>query len=152
MTTLRQAIYGAALLGALGLLLWGTYQQSQAASARAERDGQLIDQLKQRSARQAASIVRMGNELAAQRVAQQGMQTAQADVRQQHAASQIQKQEISRNDPSFSDWGHQPLPGAARRLHERPALTGASDYRDWLSRRNALQPAASSAAEQRRPQ
>ena len=147
MTTLRHALYGAALLGALGLLLWGTYQQSQAASARAERDGQLIDQLKQRSARQAASIVRMGNELAAQRVAQQGMQTAQADVRQQHAASQIQKQEISRNDPSFSDWGRQPLPDAARRLHERPALTGASGYRDWLSRRNALQPATSSAAE-----
>ncbi|WP_322978979.1 DUF2570 domain-containing protein [Pseudomonas sp. C11] len=129
MTTLRQALYGAALLGALGLLLWGTYQQSQAASARAERDAQLIDQLKQRSARQAASIVRMGNELAAQRVAQQGMQTAQADVRQQHATSQIQKQEISRNDPSFSDWGRQPLPGAARRLHERPALTGADACR-----------------------
>ena len=147
MTTLRQALYGAALLGALGLLLWGTYQQSQAASARAERDAQLIDQLTQRSARQAASIVRLGGELAAWRVAQQGMQTAQADVRQQHATSQIQKKEISRNDPSFSDWRRQPLPGAARRLHERPALTGASGYRDWLSRRNALQPAAGSAAE-----
>lgn len=147
MTTLRQALYGAALLGALGLLLWGTYQQSQAYSASAERDGQLIDQLKQRSARQAASIVRLGGELAAWRVAQQGMQTAQADVRQQHAASQIQKQEISRNDPSFSDWGRQPLPDAARRLHERPALTGADAYRAWLSRRNALQPAASGAAE-----
>ncbi|MGF0334516.1 DUF2570 domain-containing protein [Ectopseudomonas toyotomiensis] len=147
MTTLRQALYGAALLSALGLHLWGTYQQSQAASARAERDAQLIDQLKQRSARQAASIVRLGSELAAWRVAQQGMQTAQADVRQQHAASQIQKQEISRNDPSFSDWGRQPLPDAARRLHERPALTGADAYRAWLSRRNALQPAASGAAD-----
>ncbi|MFI7864479.1 DUF2570 domain-containing protein [Ectopseudomonas khazarica] len=147
MTTLRQALYGGALIGALGLLLWGTYQQSQAASARAERDAQLIDQLKQRSARQAASIVRMGNEMAAQRLAQQSMQTAQAGVRGQHAASQIQKQEISRNDPSFSDWGRQPLPGAARRLHERPALTGADAYRAWLSRRNALQPAAGSAAE-----
>lgn len=149
MTSLRQALYGLALLGALGLLLWGTYQQSQAASARAERDGQLIDQLQQRSARQANAIIRMGGELSALRIAQQGLQTAQADVRQQHAASQIQKQEIRRNDQSFSDWGAQPLPGAARRLHERPALTGADAYRDWLSRRNALQPAAGSAAEQR---
>lgn len=147
MTTLRQSLYGLALLGALALLLWSTYQQHQAAEARAERDADRITSLQQRNARQAASITRMGSELAAQRAAQQGLQTAQADVRQQHATSQIQKQEISRNDPSFSDWGRQPLPGAARRLHERPALTGASGYRDWLSRRNALQPAASGAAE-----
>ena len=147
MTTLRQSLYGLALLGALALLLWSTYQQHQAAEAKAERDAQLIDQLKQRSARQAASIIRMGNELAAQRAAQQGLQTAQADVRQQHATSQIQKQETRRNDQTFADWSAQPLPAAARRLHERPALTGASGYRAWLSRRNALQPAASSAAE-----
>lgn len=147
MTTLRQSLYGLALLGALALLLWSTYQQHQAAEAKAERDALLIDQLKQRNTRQANAIIRMGGELAAQRAAQQGLQTAQADVRQQHAASQIQKQEISRNDPSFSDWGRQPLPAAARRLHERPALSGASDYRAWLSRRNALQPAASGAAD-----
>ncbi|AEB58221.1 phage P2 LysB-like protein [Ectopseudomonas mendocina NK-01] len=147
MTTLRQSLYGLALLGALALLLWSTYQQHQADKARAERDADRITNLQQRSARQAASIIRMGNELAAQRAAQQDMQTAQADVRQQHATSQIQKQEISRNDPSFSDWGRQPLPSAARRLHERPALTGASGYRAWLSRRNALQPAASGAAQ-----
>jgi LysB family phage lysis regulatory protein len=147
MTTLRQSLYALALLGALALLLWSTYQQHQAAEARAERDAQIITNLQQRNTRQANAIIRLGGELAAQRAAQQGLQLAQADVRQQHAASQIQKQEISRNDPSFSDWGRQPLPAAARRLHERPALTGASGYRAWLSRRNALQPAAGSAAE-----
>jgi LysB family phage lysis regulatory protein len=147
MTTLRQALYGAALLGALALLLFATYQQHQAAKARADRAADRITTLEQRSARQAASIVRLGGELAAHRATQQAMQTAQADVRQQHATSQIQKQEIRRNDPSFSDWGSQPLPGAARRLHERPSLTGADSYRAWMSRRNALQPAASGAAE-----
>jgi len=146
-TTLRQSLYGLALLGALALLLWSTYQQHQAAEARAERDADRITNLQQRNTRQANAIIRMGSELAAQRAAQQGLQNAQADVRRQHAASQIQKQEISRNDPSFSDWGRQPLPTAARRLHERPALTGADAYRAWLSRRNALQPAASGAAE-----
>ncbi|WP_416359247.1 DUF2570 domain-containing protein [Ectopseudomonas khazarica] len=147
MTTLRQSLYGLALLGALALLLWSTYQQHQAAEARAERDADRITSLQQRNARQAASITRMGSELAAQRAAQQGLQTAQADVRQQHATSQIHKQETRRNDQTFADWSAQPLPAAARRLHERPALTGASGYRDWLSRRNALQPAASGAAE-----
>lgn len=147
MTTLRQSLYGLALLGALALLLWSTYQQHQAAEARAERDADRITTLQQRNARQAASITRMGSELAAQRAAQQGLQTVQADVRQQHATSQIHKQETRRNDQTFADWSAQPLPAAARRLHERPALTGASGYRDWLSRRNALQPAASGAAE-----
>lgn len=149
MTALRQSLYGLALLGALALLLWSTYQQHQAAEARAERDAERITTLQQRNARQAASITRMGAELAAQRQAQQSLQTAQTDVRRQHATSQIQKQEISRNDQTFADWSAQPLPAAARRLHERPALTGAGGYRDWLSRRNALQPAASGATEQR---
>jgi LysB family phage lysis regulatory protein len=147
MTTLRQSLYGLALLGALALLLWSTYQQHQAAEARAERDANRISTLQQRNTRQANAIISMGNELAAQRAAQQGLQTAQADVRQQHASSHLQKQEIRRNDQTFADWSAQPLPAAARRLHERPALTGASGYREWLSRRNALQPAASGAAE-----
>lgn len=147
MTTLRQLGYGLALFAALGLLAWGQYQQSQAVAARETLAAERIAQLTQRSARQAASIVRLGAELAAQRIAYQGLQTAQADVRQQHATSHIQKQEIRRNDPSFSDWSSQPLPGAARRLHERPALSGAHGYRQWLSRRNTLQPVASRPAE-----
>lgn len=147
MTTLRQLGYGLALFAALGLLAWGQYQQSQAVAARENLAAERIAQLTQRSARQAASIVRLGGELAAQRIAQQGLQTAQADVRQQHAASQLHKQETRRNDPSFDSWGAQPLPRAARRLHERPALSGAHGYREWLSRRNALQPAAGSPAQ-----
>ena len=147
MTTLRQLGYGLALFAALGLLAWGQYQQSQAVAAQATLATERIAQLTQRNARQAASINRISAELAAQRLAQQSLQTAQADVRQQHATSHIQKQEILRNDPSFDNWSSQPLPGAARRLHERPSLTGAHGYRQWLSRRNTLQPAAGSAAE-----
>ena len=147
MTTLRQALYGAALLGALALLLWGNHQRSQAEQGRTTLAEERLATAQARSARQSAAIIRLGGELAAQRAAQQSLQTAQADVRQQHAAAQLQKQEIVRNDPASKDWAAQPLPGAARRLHERPGLTGANGYRGWLSRRNALQPAAGRAAE-----
>ena len=41
MTPLRQTLYGLALLGALALLLWSTYQQHQAAEAKAERAAQV---------------------------------------------------------------------------------------------------------------
>lgn len=54
MTTLRQALYGFALLGALGLLLWGQYQRSQAEQARADLAAEKVQQLEQRNARQAA--------------------------------------------------------------------------------------------------
>ena len=149
MTTLRQLFYGLALVAALCLLIWSQQQRITTAEARADIATERLQTMEQRNTRQANAIIRMGNELAAQRAAQQGLQTAQADVRQQHATSHLQKQETRRNDQTFADWGRQPLPAAARRLHERPALTGASGYRDWLSRRNALQPAASGATEQR---
>lgn len=147
MTTLRQALYSIALLGALGLLLWGTHQRSKAEQGRTALAEEKLATVTTRSERQAASIIRLGGEVQAQRLAQQSLHTQLTEVRQAHAAAQLTKQEIRRNDPSFSSWGAQPLPGAARRLHERPSLTGADSYRQWLSGRNGLQPAASSATE-----
>lgn len=147
MTILRQFIHALPMLAVMSLVVWGAHQLRQATEARLTLASERIITLEQRNARQAATIVNLGSELARQRAAQQSLQTTQADVRQQHAASQIHKQETRRNDPSFSDWGAQPLPGAARRLHERPALSGADGYRQWLSRRNALPAAASSPTE-----
>lgn len=140
MTTLRQALYGLALLGALALLLWGTYQQSQAEQGRTALAQEKLANLTARSQRQAATIIRLGAEAQAQRLAQQSLHTQLAELRKAHAADQLKKQEIRRNDPSFSDWSQQPLPGAARRMHERPGFTGADDYRQWLPSRHGLQP------------
>ena len=139
MTTLRQALYGIALLGALALLLWGTYQQSQAEQGRTALAQEKLANLTARSQRQAATIIRLGGEVHAQRLAQQSLQLQLSALRKAHAADQLKKQEIRRNDPSFSDWSQQPLPGAARRMHERPGFTGADDYRQWLPSRHGLQ-------------
>lgn len=140
MTTLRQALYGIALLGALGLFIWGSYQRLQAEQGRSALAEERLTTTKARSERQAATIVRLGSEVQAQRLTQQGLQLQLDGLRQDHASDQLNKQEIRRNDPSFSDWGTQPLPGAARRMHERPAFTGADDYRQWLPGRHALHP------------
>ena len=140
MTTLRQALYGIALLGALALLLWGTYQQSQAEQGRTALAQEKLENLTARSNRQAATIVRLGGEVHAQRLAQQSLQLQLSALHKAHAADQLKKQQIRRNDPTFSDWSQQPLPGAARRMHERPGFTGADDYRQWLPSRHGLQP------------
>lgn len=145
MTTLRQALYGAALLGALALLLWGTYQRSQAEQGRTALAQEKLATVTARSERQAATIVRLSGEVHAQRLTQESLQTNIDGLRQAFAATQLTKQEIRRNDPSFSDWDSRPLPGTARRLHERPAISGADDYRQWLSGRHGLHPQPSGA-------
>lgn len=145
MSTLRQAAYGFALLLAIALLIWGSYQQSQAAQARAKADAGRIATLEQRSARQAQTIISLGADIAAQRLAQQGLQNNRADLQQANATHQVQKKETVRNDPSAQNWAAQPLPALTRRLHQRPAITGTAGYRAFLSGRDALHPATGGA-------
>ncbi len=145
MTTLRQAAYGLALLLAIALLIWGSYQQSQAAQARATADAAHIATLEQRSARQAQTIINLGADIAAQRLAQQTLQNNRADLQQANATHQVQKKETVRNDPPAQNWAAQPLPALTRRLHQRPAITGTAGYRAFLSGRDALHPATGGA-------
>jgi len=105
MTTLRQALYGGALLGALALLLWGGYQRLQAEQGRSALAKERLATLQARSTRQAATIVRLGGEVQAQRLTQQGMQLQLSVLRQAFGTDQLKKQEIRRNDPNFSGWG-----------------------------------------------
>lgn len=143
MTTLRQALYGIALLGALGLLLWGQYQHGQAEQARADLAAEKVQQLEQRNARHAATITRLDGALQAERTAQASLRTTQNLLRQNLAESLNQIQELERENADLRQWSAQPLPAAARRLRERPAITGAAGYRNWLPGRGAVPPAAS---------
>ncbi len=45
-------------------------------------------------------------------------------------------------------WADTRLPAAVVQLRQRPALSGASAYRQWLSERDTLPPASSSPAQQ----
>lgn len=147
MTTLRQALYGFALLGALALLLWGQHQHSQAEQGRTALAEERLRVLQERSARQSATIIRLGGEVHAQRLGQQSLQDTLDGLRLAQSADQLKKKEQRREDPIHQGWADQPLPAAARRLHQRPALTGADSYRQWLSDRHALQPGASGAGQ-----
>lgn len=147
MTTLRQALYGIALLGALGLLLWGQNQRSQAEQARAALGEQQRQQLQAENSRQASAITTLQSSLQGERNSQAELRTTQNQLRQHLAASLNQIQELERENAELRQWSAQPLPVAARRLRERPALTGAAGYRDWLSRRGALPAAASTASQ-----
>jgi LysB family phage lysis regulatory protein len=141
MTTLRQWLYGIALLGALALLLWGQYQQGQAVAARETLASERQQQAEQRIERQASSITTLTNTLQGERLAQTTLRKTQTQLRQGLANREQQIEVLKRENSDLRLWASQPLPAAARRLRERPAITGAAAYRDWLSGRGALQPA-----------
>lgn len=138
MTNARQLLYGLALVGALCLLIWVQQQRIEAAQMRADLASKRLQTAQQRNARQAATITRLAGEVATQRLDQQALQQTIADLHQAHATDQLKKKERRRENPTHATWAAQPLPDAARRLHERPAITGAAGYRQWLSGRDAL--------------
>lgn len=138
MTTARQLLYGLALVAALCLLIWIQQQRIEAAQAQADLATERLQTVEQRAANQAATITRLAGEVAVQRLDQLALQQTLSDLRQAHATDQLKKKERRREDPTHATWAAQPLPDAARRLHQRPAITGAADYRQWLSSRDAL--------------
>lgn len=138
MTTARQLAYGLALVGALCLLIWVQQQRIEAAQAQADLASERLQTAQQRNARQAATITRLAGEVATQRLDQLALQQTLSALRHAHATDQLKKKERRREDPIHATWAAQPLPHAARRLHERPAITGAAGYRQWLSGRDAL--------------
>lgn len=140
MSPLRQALYGLALLATLALLLWTQQLRSQAESARAERDGQALQQARERIERQAQTITQLDQALQAERTAQAQLRTLQTQLRQGLAQRERTLKELTHADPDLRTWSALPLPAAARRLRERPALSGADAYRDWLSHSGAVQP------------
>jgi LysB family phage lysis regulatory protein len=147
MTSARTLLYGLALVAALCGLIWQQQQRIESEQARADLATDRQQQAEQRNARQAAVIVAQEQALGAERAAQASLREQQGQLRQALAARQLTIEGLKRENAELRDWADQPLPAAARRLRERPAITGAAGYQHWLSRRDAL-PAAALGAEQ----
>ena len=140
MITLRQGLYSAALLGALALLLWGTYQRSEAEQGRTALAQEKLATVNARVERDATTITTLRTNLADERQAQTTLQQTGQDLRRELDVRKQQIKELKRENAELREWAAAQLPAAARRLRQRPAITGADAYRDWLSGRNALHP------------
>ncbi|WP_010213936.1 Rz-like lysis system protein LysB [Pseudomonas sp. R81] len=140
MITLRQGLYSAALLGALALLLWGTYQRSEAEQGRTALAQEKLATVNARVERDATTITTLRTNLADERQAQTTLQQTGQDLRRELDVRKQQIKELKRENAELREWAAAQLPVAARRLRQRPAITGADAYRDWLSGRNALHP------------
>ncbi|WP_454838727.1 Rz-like lysis system protein LysB [Pseudomonas hormoni] len=140
MTTLRLALYGAALLGALALLLWGNHQQFEAEKGRTAVAQERLATVNARVERDTTTIATLRTTLADERQAQSTLQQLGQDLRRELDVRKQQIKELKRENAELREWAVAQLPAAARRLRQRPTITGAAAYRDWLSGRNALHP------------
>lgn len=146
MTLLRQVLLGAALLATLTLLLWTQNLRLEVAEGRADMAQQALAAARTEAERTAAEVAGLRDVLRDERVSQVNLRLMQNDLRTALAARQRQLETLTRENTALRHWADQPLPDAAARLRQRPALTGADAYRDWLSGRDPLHPTGDSPA------
>lgn len=138
MSTLRQALYGIALLGALALLIWGQQQRINVAKGNTELAKAAAEAARADADRNLTTANTLTNTLKQERDAQSALRTQQDQLRQGLAKRERTIEELKLENAELRSWATQPLPDVARRLRERPALTGADAYRQWMSGRSAV--------------
>ncbi|AZF62636.1 Phage spanin Rz LysB [Pseudomonas sp. LBUM920] len=138
MSILRQALYGFALLGALALMIWGQEARIDVAEGKAARAQDTAKAASQDADRNLATADTLRDTLKQERDAQGTLRTQQDLLRRDLAKREQTIEELKRENAELRHWAAQPLPDAARRVRERPALTSAAAYRDWMSGRGAL--------------
>lgn len=147
MSTLRKALYGLALLGALVLLIWVQETRIDVAEGKSERAQDAAKTARNDADRNLKTANTLADSLKQERNAQSTLRAQQDQLRQSLATRERTIEELKRENDDLRKWADQPLPDAARRLRERPALTGAAAYRDWLSGRSAMPPAGDKPAQ-----
>nr|WP_262383468.1 Rz-like lysis system protein LysB [Pseudomonas rhodesiae] len=135
---MRQALYGIALLGALALLIWGQQQRINTAESQTDLAKSAAKKAREDADRNLATANTLTATLKQERENQSALRAQQDQLRQALAKRARTIEELKRENDELRDWAAQPLPDAARRLRERPALTSAAAYRDWLSGRGAV--------------
>ena len=141
MSPLRQVLYGIALLGALALLIWGQEARIDIAEGKTDLAKAAAKTARDDADRNLATVNTLTGTLKQERDAQSQLRKQQDQLRQGLANRERTIEELKRENDELRNWADQPLPDAARRLRERPALTGAAAYRDWLSGRGAVRAA-----------
>ncbi|MNQ66968.1 hypothetical protein D3C85_814720 [compost metagenome] len=141
MTTVRQTLLGIALLASLVLLVWSQALRINVANQNTKLATQDANTAREQAERHLANANALRATLHQERTAQATLRTQQDQLRQGLAKRELTIEALKRENTELRNWAAQPLPDAARRLRERPALTGADAYRQWLSGRGALYPA-----------
>ncbi|TDJ76962.1 LysB family transcriptional regulator [Pseudomonas putida] len=135
---LRTGIVLAVLVAAPGL--WGWWQKSMLESEK-QTSADLSNQLDTAQGEARANLA-TANELKStlerERDGQTKLLQLQGELRAGLAKRERQIEDLKNENQELRNWADQPLPDAARRLRQRPTITGADAYREWLSGSGAL--------------
>jgi LysB family phage lysis regulatory protein len=146
----RQALFGIGLGTSLALLIGSQNLRIDLAQAQARQANTAASAAKEDAERHLQTLNTLTLHLAQERSAQLALRNQQAALRQGLAEREHTIEALKRENTELRDWAAQPLPELARRLRQRPALTGADAYRQWLSGRGAVPSAGEPAIDQRR--
>lgn len=147
MSTLRQALYGIAFLVFLVLLIRGQEARIDIAEGKTDLAKAAAKTAREDADRNLATANTLTDTLKKERDAQSQLRSQQDHLREGLAKRERTIEVLKRENDELRKWADQPLPDAARRLRERPALTGAAAYRDWLSGRGAVRAAGDQPAQ-----
>lgn len=127
-------ILGLSVLANLWLFSsWDDSKQALAAASQTVADQkQVIGQLETQRAANQRQLARLSS--------QQGEIRSQLIDQRQRFRRQLE--EVNSEFEEYKAWASRQLPDAVIRLRERPAITGASAYQQWLSTDSALPVAA----------
>lgn len=153
MIGLRNGLLAGALLIALATGLWGWDQQRLLGTEKTKTKGleEQVETVKADARRNLDTATALKSTLERERDGQAQLLKIQGELRQGLATRQRTIEALKHENDQLQDWARQLLPDAARRLRERPALTGADAYRQWLSGGGPVRPAGDSAEGQRGP-
>ena len=140
MSMLKQLGYGLALLVAVAAFLWFQHLRLETAEAAQASAESRATQAQQDSLSRQQTIDTLTHTLQGERDAQWQLQTVQADLRREIDVRKVRIKELEHENEEFKAWANGALPSDARRLRQRPAVTGAAAYRQWLSGGDPLHP------------
>lgn len=139
-------------LGALltaGLWGWGQQQRLNTEQERTKSLNQRLGEAQEESRRNLANTNEVIATLTTVREGQAQLLMLQGELRTGLAQRERQIEDLKHGIKELQEWADRPLPGAARRLRERPAIIGADAYRKWLSGSGAVHPPGDSPDQQR---
>lgn len=149
---LRTGLLATALAAAITVGAWGWWQRTQllVEQKNGENLAQQLATAEGDARRNLDTANKLKSTLEREREVQAQLMKLQGALRTGLAERERLIENLKHENEELRNWADQPLPDAARRLRDRPAITGADAYRQWLSSGSAL-PAAGHGADDQRP-
>lgn len=137
---LRTAGLLAVLLIQAAVGFWGWSQKSLLDREKQTSAGlsEQLDTAKGEAQANLATANQLKSTLEREREGQAKLLQLQGELRTGLAERERQIEDLKNENQELRNWADQPLPDAARRLRQRPTITGADAYREWLSGSGAL--------------